>query len=426
MKKTGIFLLIGMLAFGTAGSAFAGETEEPSVSAAVQENVQKDLQMEQESFTGCVTEIQKYGNVVLNISAADLESAGYAYGDMLKVTVDGVEYEMPYGTNYSDVENGEYILRNNEGVLIIAINMGDFASTNGLAVKQVLEDETVFWEFPEGTGAEDIQVTISMGEKEGYLEQYLIHQLVRTNERADYDSDQIFANFRNISSGDLGENALYRSSSPVNSELGRAAYADDFVEEAGIQTVMNLADSKELIESYIEAADFDSPYYQSLFEEGNVIALNLGVDYRAEDFGAGFAEGLRFLASHEGPYLVHCTEGKDRAGFTSALLAAFMGATGEELIADYMETYENYYHLEEGTKQYEAVLDSNIIPMLEYIAGVEADVPSEGEKENSSEEEALDLSELDLAAGAENYMKMLGLTEEECEALRENLSRDYK
>ena len=426
MKKTGIFLLIGMLAFGAAGTAFAGETEEPSVSAAVQESVQKDLQMEQESFTGCVTEIQKYGNVVLNIRAADLGSAGYAYGGMLKVTVDGVEYGMPYGTNYSDVENGEYILRNNEGVLIIAINMGDFASTNGLAVKQVLEDETVSWEFPAGTGAEDIQVTISMGEKEGYLEQYLIHQLVRTNERADYDSNQIFANFRNISSGDLGENALYRSSSPVNSELGRAAYADDFAEEAGIRTVMNLADSAELIESYIEAEDFASPYYQSLFEEGNVIALNLGVDYRAEDFDAGFAEGLRFLASHEGPYLVHCTEGKDRAGFTSALLAAFMGATGEELIADYMETYENYYHLEAGTKQYEAVLDSNIIPMLEYIAGVEADVPGEGEKENSSEEEALDLSELDLAAGAENYMKMLGLTEEECEALRENLSRDYK
>ena len=76
----------------------------------------------------------------------------------------------------------------------------------------------------------------------------------------------MFANFRNVAVGDLGENAFFRSSSPVNNELGRASYADDLAEAGGIQAVMNLADSNELIEGYIAAEGFDSPYYQSLYE----------------------------------------------------------------------------------------------------------------------------------------------------------------
>ena len=137
-----------------------------------------------------------------------------------------------------------------------AINMGDFATTNGIAEKVTAEDGSYTWEFPEGTALEDITVTISMYEKEGYRDQYLIHQLTRTDVREDYASDAVFANFRNIASGELGENALFRSSSPVNNELGRAAYADDLAEANGIQTVMNLADSDELIQSYIDAEGF--------------------------------------------------------------------------------------------------------------------------------------------------------------------------
>lgn len=87
--------------------------------------------------------------------------------------------------------------------------------------------------------------------------------------------------------GDLGENAFFRSSSPVNNELGRASYADDLAEAGGIQAVMNLADSNELIEGYIAAEGFDSPYYQSLYEAGKVKALNLGVDFTAADFKSG-------------------------------------------------------------------------------------------------------------------------------------------
>ena len=299
MKKVVSLLLIVVLMLGLALPASAAETSYPTVESGVQE-------------------IQKYGNIVLDVEPKKLQEAGYAYGDILAVTIDGKTYQIPLCTNYSDVDNGSYVARDNSDMLIIAINMGDFATTNGIAEKITAEDKSFTWVFPDG---------ISMGEKGGYHDQYLIHQLVRTNDRADYDSDQIFANFRNIAAGDLGKNALFRSSSPINNDLSRAAYADDFVEANGIQTVMNLANSDTDIAGYIAQEGFDSPYYASLHQAGKVKALNLSLNFVSEDFKDGLAEGLRFFTANEGPYLVHCDEGKDRAGFVSALLACYMGAS---------------------------------------------------------------------------------------------------
>ena len=196
----------------------------------------------------------------------------------------------------------------------------------------------------------------------------------------------------------------------MNNELGRASYADALAEENGIQTVMNLADSDELIQGYFAAEDFASPYYQSLFDAHKVKALNLGVDFTAADFKSGLAEGLRFFAANEGPYLVHCTEGKDRAGFVSALLECFMGASYDQVVEDYMTTYVNYYHLEKDSEQYQAVQESNIVSILKAITGVT---------------DSAKLADTDLAAAAADYLADIGLTQEEADALKANLSKDY-
>lgn len=361
------------------------------------------------TFETGVQEIQKYGNIVLDVEPEKLQEAGYAYGDILTVTMDEKTWQIPFCTNYSDVESGSYVACDKDEGLILAINMGDFATDGGIAEKITAEDKSFTWVFPDGRNLEDFVFSISMGEKGGYHDQYLIHQLVRTNDRADYDSDQIFANFRNIAAGDLGENALFRSSNPINNELNRAAYADDFMESNGIRTVMNLANSDADIAGYIAQEDFDSPYYASLYQAGQVKALNLSMDFAAEDFQEGLAEGLRFFIANEGPYLVHCDEGKDRAGFVSALLACYMGASYDQVVEDYMQTYINYYHLEKDSEQYMAVKNSNIDSILRMITGSSDDTDLVGE---------------DLAAAAMRYMKKIGLSDAECEALRSNLARN--
>lgn len=391
MKKTVCLLLNVILILGLMLPASAAETSYPTMESGVQE-------------------IQKHGNIVLDMEPEKLQEVGYDYGDMLAVTIDGKTYQMPLCTNYSDVDIGSYVVCDNGDLLMIAINMGDFATDCGIAEKITAEDKSFTWILPDGKSMEDLAVSISMDEKGGYHDQYLIHKLVRTNERADYDSDQIFANFRNIAAGDLGRNALFRSSSPIDNELGRAAYADDFVEANGIRTVLNLADNDAEIADHIASDDFDSPYYASLYQAGKVKAVGLNLDFVSEDFKTGLAEGLRFFTVNEGPYLVHCAEGKDRAGFVSALLACYMGASYDQVVEDYMQTYINYYHLEKGSEKYNAVKNSNIESILRIIAGVSDDT---------------DLAGVDLAAAAGCYLKDIGLSEDECETLRANLAREY-
>ena len=60
---------------------------------------------------GTVLEIQKYGNVVLSLTCTELFGAGFAYGDVVTVTVGENVYEMPLGSNYADVDQGSMICR---------------------------------------------------------------------------------------------------------------------------------------------------------------------------------------------------------------------------------------------------------------------------------------------------------------------------
>ena len=360
--------------------------------------------------TSSVKEIQKYGNLVLTIEKKDLDAMGAEYGDVFTVSFQDTEVYAPYCTNYSDVDLGSIVLRNDGETLILAINMGDFATTYSIAEKVSNPDKTYKWIFEEGKTMEDISLLLTLTGKGEYRDEWLIHQLSRTDNREDYSSDAAFANFREIKGGKIGEGALFRSSSPINNEIGRAKYADALVKENGIRTVMNLADSEESIISYMGKEDFASPYYASLFENGDVIALNMGVSFKTREFQASLSEGLTFLASKEGPYLVHCTEGKDRAGFTSALLSALMGLTYQEIVEDYMTTYENYYHIEKGSEQYEAVKKSNIDSMLSFIASIESDK----------------LSQVDLSLKAEEFLLAIGMEEDTVRKLKENLAKNYR
>ena len=244
-----------------------------------------------------------------------------------------------------------------------------------------------------------------MLEKEGYLSEYLLHQLKRTNERNDYASDSIFANFRSIATTGIKPGLLYRSSSPVNNEIGRAAYANGLAEAVGINTMINLSDSEEDIKAYFEAEGFNSDYYKSLYDAGKVITLNMGVDISGEDFGQKLVQGLRFLINNDGPYLFHCTEGKDRAGFFAALIEALMGASKDEIVEDYMQSYINYFGISKDSVQYNTI-SNDVIEMLKAIAGTE------------------DLDNVDLSKAAEDYLVKGGVDIEKINALKDKLSTE--
>ena len=352
------------------------------------------------------TWMTKYGNVNTDCTAEKFSEMGFEWGDLVKVSFLDQELVLPVVPTYSYVDSGKPAIilgkgadGSPDGYVSLAINMGNFAETYQLAQKHKNDDGSWYWTAWEGVSF-PVELKFVMAEEDGYRAEYILHDLQRTNVRTDYLSltDAEFANFRNIGTTGMGENILFRGSSPINPELGRNTYADAALKNAGVTVIMNLADSA------VSAGAYPG-YGDSYYHEQNVIFLNLGVDFQAEEFKTGLAHGLRYFAEHEGVYYVHCTEGKDRAGFVSALLECFMGASYDEVVADYMVTYKNYYGVEPGTDKYEAIAASNIIKSLEKAFGVE------------------DLKTADLKAEAEEYIKEIGLSDDEIAALRANLGR---
>ncbi len=344
--------------------------------------------------------IQKYGNVVLSLKCDDLKAAGYAFGDVVTVKFLDQSMDIPFCNNYSDVDSGSPALfaRDADECALVAINMGDFATTYGIATKTTNEDKTFVWNYNEGvTGP--VTFTVSMKEAGGYYDEYVMHQLKFTSERADYAglTDEQFANFRAVATTGMGKNVLYRTSSPINPENKRNTYADAALRSAGVTVVMNLADDEATAKGY---EGFDASYYATT----KYVALNMGVDFTAAEFQAKLAEGLGFFASNPGVYAVHCTEGKDRAGFVVALLECLMGASYDEVVADYMTTFYNFYGVSKDEARYDVIANSNIVKTLSTAFGVS------------------DLKKADLAAGAEAYIKRIGVSDATLAALKKNLS----
>ncbi|MCR5683810.1 MAG: tyrosine-protein phosphatase [Lachnospiraceae bacterium] len=356
--------------------------------------------------TAKAEEIQKYGNVVLSLTCDEIKDAGYEYGDVVKVRFLGTTLKIPFVSNYSDVDTGKpaILARAADTNVLLAINMGDFATTYGIAAKTVHEDNTVEWNYAdEVTGP--VSFSISLKKAGGYYDEFVIHQLTMSNERTDYPdlTDEQFANFRMVNTTGIAEGKLYRTSSPINPKNNRNTYADAAIKKAGVTVIINLADDEETAKGYEGFAD-------SYYATAKNTMLNMPVDLASDEFKTKLASALKFMAANPGTYAIHCTEGKDRAGYVAALLECLMGASYDEVIEDYMTTFYNYYGVTKDDVQYEPVVNSNIAKSLKTAFTF------------SKKDKKRDLSTADLAACAKKYLKKIGLTNAEIKALKKNLS----
>ena len=383
-SRSGLAALLCVLAFVIAlgllpTRAFA---QEPSVTATIE-----------------TANIDKHGNVSIGATCAELTEA-FAFGDVVTVSFLDQSIDVPFCSAYSDVDSGESGLfaRSNKELGELAINMGNFATAYGVATKTVNEDSTFFWTFPEGV-EEPVTVTITLKEAGGYYDQYVMHQLSYTNERTDYPqlTDDQFANFREVTTTGMGSGVLYRSASPVDPKRNRNTYADAAIERVGVTAIVNLTDAEEDLAAF---EGYDQTYYSTVEH----VALSMDMDVLSDENRGKLAEGLRFMAQHRGIYAVHCLEGKDRTGFVVAVLECLMGASKDEVVADYMETYYNYYGVTADDERYDVIANSNIVKSLSRAFGLES------------------LDGADLAAAAEAYLYGIGLTYDELAALKANLN----
>ena len=332
-----------------------------------------------------IVSYNEFGAAMLDIIEADMTKAGFTLGDVISITVKDNELVMPYYDGFYG-RNGEYLCvayPTYPSVCFTANNTGLPAEFTGL------EGESVVIRMKEKGGKLDVQEALSM--------KY-------TYDRLNYDSDEAFANARSVRAGNIKSGMLHRSSSPFNNEIYRANYVSEYLEREQVKTVLNLADTKEMMQSY------DMPSYsRQLWEGGDVILCPLKADPTADDFNNRLIEALKELPSHEGPYVVHCLEGKDRTGYVCALLEGLCGASYDEMVADYLKTYENYYKItpEKDRDVCNALISLRLHMCLTYYAGVD--------------DEAL-LPDLDYAKAFSDYLLSHGMSRQQLNALIQALT----
>ncbi len=395
------FLLIFALLLTSAPlSAFAEETGDTEEQAASEETEAAEAICVETTIPSLESIDSVFGNVTLAVTAGELSDKGFEYADMATVKFLDQEMTIPVVPDFhflASLKPGLAMDQENGSVELCSFN-DDFAFEYGLTDYVLTDDEGDGYRKPSKGVEFPVAVTIELAEKGGYADEYGYYNLEYKNGREDYPdlSDDEFANFRMIGTTGIGERKLYRSSSPINPSIGRSVYADMAIERVGVKSIVNLTDTEEKALSY---EGYEDTYYSGQ----NHIFLNMVPDFSVEQDHEGIVKAMKFIEEEPLPILLHCTEGKDRAGFMSALLECLMGASLEEVRQDYMVTFYNYYGVEPGTDQYE-----HIARNIDSSLGSEFGVTS--------------LEGLDLQQEAEEYLEKLGVAEETIAAVKEKLA----
>lgn len=334
----------------------------------------------------------KSGGVYLNITIDDFNKL--EFGDSVDIIFsNGYELlDLPY-------YNGYYV-DINEPLLIGYPKYG--------YIKVALKYGEGFWIVANLT--QNDTATISLNERAKYIRIQNALDIHYGDEQGS-TPDIVFANFRNVKVGNIKENILYRSASPSDNIHKRAPVVDKLIKEAGIKYIIDLSNLDEELKNLVNKDDFESPYFLSLYNNSKVIALGMNIIFKEQDFKGKLVKGLSAIGDNSGPYLVHCVEGKDRTGYVLMVIEALLNASYQEIVDDYMVTYENYYNItkENDKDKYETIKEKNIDLMLHYIIDDEKD-----EK---------DLSKIDdYATLAKEYLLSINMTEKTINKIIKQLS----
>jgi len=146
-------------------------------------------------------------------------------------------------------------------------------------------------------------------------------------------------NFREIRIGNIAPNTLYRSSHPIKDNK-QEKIISLLAAQNKIQTVINLSDT----DSEIKLKSIFAPWYDKLLKSGRVTGLGMDFSNNSDTFKKKLKKGLRFIINTEGPWLIHCHAGVDRTGFFSIVLESLMGAKLDDIINDYLESFNSGFN----------------------------------------------------------------------------------
>lgn len=386
MKK--VFLLLFVSAFSI------------SIGACNSKKDNKEVKLENYS----IHRDDEFGGAYIDISIDGFNKLGFKFGDSLDLSFsNNVKYnDIGYYSGYY-VPAGQELVVGYPGYDYIkfCINYGDDVYTMNKFDK-------------------DTKVTITVNKEGKYKDVEETLSISYSDDITTYESKEQFANFRMMKAGNLKEGILYRGASPIDNRRNRASTVDSLLKENNIKYDIDLAD----VYALGAFAAFDQvpvdytpslqgnfvigEYFQELMDANKVVFLGMAAAYKTDDFASKMKTMFEAILNNDGPYYIHCLEGKDRTGYVCMVIEALLGATYEELIDDYFITYHNYYGIEKGSNKYEVIKSLHIDEMIRYVFGFD-------EKTN--------LLTANYKTPVNSYLLSIGLTQDQIDAIQVKLSK---
>lgn len=342
-----------------------------------------------EAITRRIIEIDEFGAAIPDITPAELDELGVSFGDTLDFRFSNgtVLVNAPYYNGfYSPIGDPLFVAYPTFTFPAININGRNFAAVSGVQAGD--------------------SVTITMNGKAAKKDVMDLRGVTYSNDPGDYRSRDQFANAREFHAGKTGAGKIYRCASPFDHMMNRPEAVAEFLNEHEIRSTLSLSETEDTLQKrYPEMP----AYAREIYENGNVVPTLLGADYFSDTLRTKLAQGLISIMDKPLPWAIHCMEGKDRTGFVCILLGALMGAAYDELIDDFMKSFENYYGitLETDSFRYEGFKSLFADKYLRIFAGL-------SEEENPAGHS--------YSRGAEQYLLESGMSREQIDRLKAIIS----
>ncbi len=354
----------------------------------------KDRNKETLCITGEVTGISSYRNLVLSFTTDDMLEKGFCYGDHLAIEVG--DYKL------KDVEFVEWV---------------DCASYfSGFVFKGDGNAEVSILFAPALSVKVGSEIKMTY---DGKCKDYSYMKALSTIERDPdkYTSLEDYANFFELTGGDLAPELVYRSYSLIRDadSFSKSSCVDKYAERYGIAHMIMLPYSESDLKN--APAWFDGTYGQKLINDGCYTTLDM---LPADVFSdlQKTKDAFTAIIGNDGPYLVFCESGKNCTGLMCMLIQGLCGASNDEIRSTYMKAFENLFLIEEGTECYK-VVQKNTYERMAYIVAH----PDMISKLDSIDWDDVDVSGIDMSSAAVSYLKgTIGLTDEQISQLREKLT----
>lgn len=172
-------------------------------------------------------------------------------------------------------------------------------------------------------------------------------QSKKVNSLVDFDltTDQgkeAISNFRLVP----GTTKFYRAYHPykksraeIDAETTRISWVGQFLESKGVKSIITLSSDET---ATLVSGETITPYVQNIIDNNHNLFLDIqySLVYFSSD-SADFSNAVKAMVefivnpANEAPMMVHCRLGTDRTGVMSATVAALMGASWNEIAADY-------------------------------------------------------------------------------------------